>query len=538
MASPHEQTAASPGATLPVPEEDSRPEDGEGPRPGPPPLASRPTRTGQPRADPPVPAIGAGELSRQFEVIRKVLERRRATEGEAGPGSPTAPEPTAAKQIAPMPAGPRPVEPKPVEPRPVEPQPAAVGSDLVVRRNPASVPAPRTAPEQTAARPVASAIPRAVAAPRPAAVAGSEPVWQRDQDSFVSHRAGTAATGMTTKDETTRLVPGPGDSAVRSRAASNHRSRASRNSRDRDKDKHRSRGVRRAGRGQIAALVVVLIAVFSCAVAAGFAATHHPTVVTTVNQAPTVGAPTAAETTAATWIVAAVGPSKVVACDVSVCALLQERGFPSSSLVTVRLGLSDIEQADAVVLTPVLRAQLGSSVNAIISTEPLAVFGTGADRVEVAAVALAGPSTYAQNLTADRASRRSAGAALLGNTRLTVTGPARAMLADGLVDARICALLALLAGSHSIVVAGFTPIPPGAGPDVPSAGVLIESVDGQSTAGPSGAANRQLLLTLIAAQEDPYLPLSAAPGALNGTSGLAIVYAQPGPLGLLTGSTS
>jgi len=468
-------------------------------------------------------------------VIRKVLERRRAADGEAAPGSPIAPELAVGKQDEP-----KQIEPKPAEPTPMAAGPAVTaGSDLAVRRSLTSVPAPRTAPEQTSAKPAPSAVPRAIAPPDPATATGSEPVWQIDRGSFVSQGSETAATGGTTKDETTKrrtttAVSGPDDIAVPSRAATNHRSRRSRNSRD----KHRGRGARRAGRGQVAALIVVLIAVFACAVAAGFAATPRQAVVTTVNPAPTVGAPTAAETDAATWIVAAVGPSKVVACDVSVCALLRNQGFPDSSLVTVRLGLSDIEQADAVVLTPVLRTQLGSSVNAIISTEPLAVFGTGADRVEVAAVALTGPSTYVQNLTADRVSRRSAGAALLSNTKLTVTGTARAMLAEGLVDARICALLALLTGSHSIVIAGFTPIPPGAGPDVPSAGVLIASVDGQSTAGPSAAPTRQLLLTLIAAQEDPYLPLSAGPGTLDGTSGLAIVYAQPGPLGLLTGATS
>lgn len=291
---------------------------------------------------------------------------------------------------------------------------------------------------------------------------------------------------------------------------------------------HRTRGRLIAGVGILAAL----------AIGAGVAtavATH------TQNSAKAPAAPSASATPlpnvlqAVAWVNTSVGPTHVVACDASVCALLREHGFPASSLVVVS-GLADVEQADIVILTSALRGQLGTPANAIVAPEPLAVFGFGSVRVEVAAVALDGTASYTQSMTADRQSRRTEGTALLGNSHLVLTPEAQVLLGDGLVDSRVCALLALLSGSHTIVLAGFTPLPPGAGPDVPSTGVVIESIDGQPATGSSSAAAE--LLSTVKAQQDPYLAMSTAPGALGGHQGLRIVFSQPGPLDLLASATS
>lgn len=240
---------------------------------------------------------------------------------------------------------------------------------------------------------------------------------------------------------------------------------------------------------------------------------------------------------AVSWVTGAIGPGHVVACDRIVCSLLQSDGFPASALDVVS-GVTSVEQADVVILTGVLRSQLGTATDMMVAPEPLAVFGTGANRVEVAAVVLTGPAAYTQDLAADRAGRRLAGTALLADSHLTLGAAARSQLAAGLVDARVCALLALLTGTHSITLAGFTPTGPGAGPDIPSTGVVITTVDGQPAAGSSVRAVD--LLATVQAQQAPYQPMSAAPGSLGPQQGLQIIYSQPGPLGLLPspGSTS
>jgi hypothetical protein len=243
--------------------------------------------------------------------------------------------------------------------------------------------------------------------------------------------------------------------------------------------------------------------------------------------------PTPEATRAVAWVEGYVGPTHVVACDPIVCGLLGSAGFSSGSLEVVS-GVANVEQADVVVLTGVLRTELGSDAGTLISPEPLAVFGTGSAEVEVAAVQLDGAADDAQAMAADRAGRRAAGAALLSDPHLTVDAQARALLSAGLVDSRVCALLALLTGTHTLTVAGFVPIGPGAGPDVPSAGVVIETIDGEPAAGASTAATG--VLAVVKAQQDPYRPMSAATGAVDGRSGLRIVYSQPGPLGLLPGS--
>ena len=243
-------------------------------------------------------------------------------------------------------------------------------------------------------------------------------------------------------------------------------------------------------------------------------------------------APTPQTLAVVSWVLSSVGPSQVVACDVSVCSLLRAHGFPASSLVTVQ-AVADVEQADVVIVTPVLRRQFGSALDAVVSAEPLAVYGSAGTRVEADAVALTGPSGYATELAADRTDRRTVGAALLHNGQLTFAQQSGAQLSEGLVDTRVCALLATLASSHALVVAGFTPRGTGAGPDVPSPGLLISSVDGTPVSATSAAA--KAVLAAVNSQQSPYLALTATVTTYDGAPALQIVFSQPGPLGLLGG---
>lgn len=281
---------------------------------------------------------------------------------------------------------------------------------------------------------------------------------------------------------------------------------------------------------------LIAIAAALCVFVAGGGLTvlyydHRHTAAATSTDPAATAPPTPQTLASVAWVLGAVGPSQAVACDVTVCALLRSRGFAGSSLITVQAGIVDVEQANVVLLTPLLRRQLGSSVDPLLPAEPLAVFGSGSNRVEVTAVALTGPAAYARSLAADRDSRRSVGNALLTNQQLTFGPQARALLAAGLVDTRVCAFLATLAGTDDVVIAGFTTRAPGAGPDMPTTGVLIASVNGQPATGSAPAAAQ--LHAAAQAQQGPYSVMSVTTVEAGGAQALQVLYSQPGPLDLL-----
>lgn len=303
----------------------------------------------------------------------------------------------------------------------------------------------------------------------------------------------------------------------------------------------RPRQLLQTQRRRVIVSVLILILMAAGGGAAAMALTRHDTATRhDAAQGNAAGSPSAtatrlapiqAETEATAWVMANIGPTHVVACDVSVCALLSRAGLPRTSMVTAGSDIGDIEGADVAVTTAVSRNLLGAALTGITSPEPLAAFGTGDDRVEVTAVALTGTADYARQLAQDRGDRKQVGATLAGNARIVLADPAdSAPLADGLVDSRLCSLLALISGSHTITVASFGAPGPGAGPDIPAATTVISAVDGRPATGNSPQA--RALLALLAAQRAPYHPTAA----VAESTGLHISFAQPEPLGLITGA--
>jgi hypothetical protein len=283
-------------------------------------------------------------------------------------------------------------------------------------------------------------------------------------------------------------------------------------------------------------LIIICIAIAALLAVGGGAAalvsSHHPAAAA-VHATASTPPPTPDEIQAAEWVAAEVGPTHVAACDVNVCALLRSAGMPSASVVTVGSDVSDVERADVLVSTAVSRRMFGAALTAITSAEPLAVFGSGADRVEVTAVALAGAGDYAHRLSLDREARQRTGAVLARNPRIKLADHRdSAALTDGRVDSRLCSLLALIGASHTITIASFTASGPGAGADIPESGMVISTVDGRSAAGTSAPA--RTLSALVAAQNPPYQPMPITTGAED----LSIAFPQPEPLGLISASTS
>lgn len=240
--------------------------------------------------------------------------------------------------------------------------------------------------------------------------------------------------------------------------------------------------------------------------------------------------PTPGEISSAQWVASNVGVDEMIACDVNLCALLRQAGTPASSLVAIGSDITQIERADVLISTPIVRRVFGAGLAAISSPEPLASFGSGAGGIDVTAVALAGPDDYGHRLAADRAARRTVGAATAHAKHLTLTPAAKGDLLDGRVDGRLCSLLTLLSSTHKLAVASFSGAGPGAGADIPDTDALITTVDGQSATGawPQVIA----LLTLIDAQQPPYRPMNV----IHATGGIELTFSQPGPLGLIPGS--
>lgn len=232
----------------------------------------------------------------------------------------------------------------------------------------------------------------------------------------------------------------------------------------------------------------------------------------------------------ARWATEHIGTGQVIACDAAVCGSLAAAGFPDTSLVRIKESAGELQSADVVALTTTLRARLGTAVDEITAPRPFAAFGPGAGAAELYAVAHEGRAAYASRAAADLAERREAGEALLANESLTFSGPARALLSEGLVDMRACTLLAALGGEHTLGISSFGDAAPGAENTVARAGLEIETVDSVGAAGDAEPAIA--LRALIAAQRPPYLPLDTAvrPSAGGRSAILTVRYAQPAAL--------
>jgi hypothetical protein len=226
---------------------------------------------------------------------------------------------------------------------------------------------------------------------------------------------------------------------------------------------------------------------------------------------------------AASWVAGQVSRDAIVACDPAMCAALQTRGVPAGDLLLLRSAAADPLGSDVVLATPAIRAQFGARLASVYAPQVIASFGTGPQQIEVRAVAPDGAKAFTRALAADRTARQLAGRQLLGNSRLTIAGPARAALRDGRVDGRLLVTLAAMAADQSLRIISFGGSGPGAG-----AGTPLRTV--QLTASPAGLGP---LLSYARAQRPPYLAAHAAITRLPTGPVLTIEFAAPSPAGLL-----
>jgi hypothetical protein len=231
-----------------------------------------------------------------------------------------------------------------------------------------------------------------------------------------------------------------------------------------------------------------------------------------------------AQAEAAAWIMGQVNADAIIACDPAMCAALQAQGVTAGRLMPLQAGAANPHGATVMVTSTLADGQLASEYAPAV----IAVFGSGTARIDVRATEPGGAAAYRSALRADLAARRSAGAQLLKNSRITFTAQDAAQLRAGAVDSRLLATLAAVASQYAFQVTAF-------GDTSPGVQVLFRGVTITTNGSPGGTAELAAVMALVKEQHAPYLPAHAmiirTPA---GQAALRIEFATPSPLGLLT----
>lgn len=237
------------------------------------------------------------------------------------------------------------------------------------------------------------------------------------------------------------------------------------------------------------------------------------------------------------WVVDNLPSRPKLAVDDAVWASLVDAGYPAGRLAAAGglgpagAGLTDRSAAAYVVgHDPALldEATVPAVRDARQHSVPVATFGTGNDQVQVRRV-LSGADAE-QQARRDAAGRVSAGTALTGNQRLTLSPGAEALMRAGRVDARALAVLAALTGQHAISVTDF-PAVAGEDPQRPRRLIAVGAIDGEQIR--AGAERINLLDRWLRAQQPPYRPAGTSLSTVDGKQVLLVRYDALGATGLL-----
>lgn len=227
---------------------------------------------------------------------------------------------------------------------------------------------------------------------------------------------------------------------------------------------------------------------------------------------------------AAVWIESQVSRSVIVSCDPEMCTQLQESGFPAGQLLMLQPTAGDPLGSGVVVATPAIRSQFGARLASVYAPLVIASFGSGAERVDVRAVAPDGTAAFESQLASDRQARISQGRQLLNNNNITATAQARTELLAGRVDPRLLVTLSALAHEMPLHLVKFDDSSPGASPAVPLRGAEI---------GAAASAGLSAMLAFLNAQRTPFQPAEAAVAKdASGQRVVTVWFNAPGPMGL------
>lgn len=212
--------------------------------------------------------------------------------------------------------------------------------------------------------------------------------------------------------------------------------------------------------------------------------------------------------------------SGVVLTDGGFRAQLLHAGWEPGRVRTAAACTSAACPGDWLVSTPALRAGLAGSGpldSAVRDSTPVAVFGSGADRVEIRH-----PGEHsAEQAARDLRARAAVGQALARVPRIAVDPGVRVFLDTGRVDPRVLAVLASLAQRGAVRVLELPAIPGEDAAGQPRREMLLALA-------PDGTAD---LTEFFAAQSGPYRPLAIIPTP----AGVLVRYAPVAPPNLLEG---
>jgi hypothetical protein len=237
---------------------------------------------------------------------------------------------------------------------------------------------------------------------------------------------------------------------------------------------------------------------------------------------------------AAAWVAAQVSRSGIVSCDPAACRALETAGFTPGQLLVLHRGAAAAALSSAVIVeTATVRADVGAGFNARYAPVVLASFGSGARQIEVRVVEAKGAAAYQRALASDLAARRMATTELLNSPRFIVSGPARRQVRAMRVDERLLIMISYLTTLDRVSVVAFGDSGPGAGASGPlrSAELAIETKSGR----PATLAELDQALTTMRQSLTPYRTTLAKIIRLgDGRDGLAVEYAAPTPLGIIS----
>jgi hypothetical protein len=240
----------------------------------------------------------------------------------------------------------------------------------------------------------------------------------------------------------------------------------------------------------------------------------------------------AARDRAAAWVARQVSRNVTVSCDQAMCRALSARGFPARDLLVLGPTSSEPDHSDVVVETAVVQGLFGSSLATAWAPDVLASFGSGAAAITVRVVARHGAASYQAALRADQADRKTAGAALLGDRRITMSAAARRQLAAGQVDARLILAIASLAAARPVDIVQFGDPGPGADPGIPLR--YADLAEDDQAAHMNGAVYVQAMRAALDKLTGLYRPASTVTMAQAGEPVvLRVEVTAPSPLGLL-----
>jgi hypothetical protein len=250
-----------------------------------------------------------------------------------------------------------------------------------------------------------------------------------------------------------------------------------------------------------------------------------------------IGAEAQTRNLAASWVAQQVSRSAIVACDPLMCSALEARHIPVGDLLVLQPGAIDPLGSEIVVATASVRSQFGTRLASVYAPTVLASFGSGSAAVVIREIAPDGARAYAAGLRADVQARKSGGALLRHNKRVTMAAPAAEQLAAGQVDTRLLGILVTMANLYAVHIAGFADAAPGAAPGIPLRAVDLAGLHGASWT--SSSPYGRSVTAFLRQQLPPYRPASYRPVLLpSGQTVLRIIFTAPSPFQLLRGKGS